>query len=193
MSILLTLAGMLVDTAIAQGPPPAPCIPGVPGCGGPSNILVTSLIPNIVGFMLRIVGALSVAMIVWYGLRMVTNRGDDTEFSKARWGIIYAMLGIGVASVAQIFVSFVVTEQYVFNPMDVGIELIRNGVRIMLNVTNATFAAMLVYYGILMVISQGKTEEYGKARSAVMYTIIGALFVNLAHTLVRLVASFFGV
>ncbi len=133
-------------------------------------------------------------MIVWYGLSLVVSEGDDTRISKARYAILYALLGVCLSIVSQLIVSFAVTESYGQGAAgDLVIAVLGNAVRILLNVTNAVFVLFLVYYGTRMVLSQGKTDEYNKARTGILWSIIGAIAVNLAHALVRLVTGFFGV
>lgn len=192
MTSLLAILG-LISTAHAQVPPLPPCPVIMPGCGGVTNVIATSFIPNVVLFILRVVGALAVVMVVWYGLTLVMNRGDEQNVTKGKWGIIYALLGLVLAIMAQVIVSFVTTELYVTGAGDVVVDALAQAVRIMLNVTNALFALMLVYYGGRMVISQGKTDDYSRARTGILWTVIGAMFVNIAHALVRAVTSFFGV
>ncbi len=193
MSILHVAIDFLIQTAIAAGPPVTPCPAILPGCGGPTNILVTSIIPHTVNFMLRLIGALAVVMLVWYGLKLITNLGDESNITKARHAILYALLGIGLSIVSQMIVSFVATEEYgQSGSADLLIAAGASAVRILLNITNIVFALVIVYEGARMVMSQGKTDEFNKARTAVMWAIIGAIFVNLSHALVRIVTGFFG-
>lgn len=194
MNALSALIGSFVPAAAAQVPPPTPCPAILPGCGGPTNVLVTSLIPHLVNFALRLIGGLSVVMIIWYGLMLVVNAGDETRIGKARYAILYAAMGVGLSVVAQLIVSFVVTENYGQGATgDLMLGVLASAVRILLNVTNITFTLLIVYEGVRMVLSQGKTDEYNKARTGILWSIIGAVIVNLAHALVRLVTGFFGV
>lgn len=193
MSILSSAAGFLVQTAFAQMPPATPCPAGIPGCGGPSNIIFTGIIPNFITFLLRIVGALSVAAIVWYGLMLVANAGDETQVTKARYAVLYAALGIALSILSQVIVAFVISENYgQAMTGDFIVAFLGSVVRILVTVTNIVFALLIVYEGVRMVMSQGASDEYTKARKAILWSIIGAVLVNLAYEIVLLAAGFFG-
>ena len=193
MSFIHSVVGLLAEIAHAQVPPPAPCPAALPGCGGVANV-VGFLIPRVIEFLLKVSGSFAVIMIIWYGLLLLVNRGDEAYVTKGRWGVVYAIVGLVVIILSQMAVSFVVTEQY---GQAVPADLILGGifpsaVRIMLTVTNITFAFFIVYYGMRMLIAQGKPDEYTKARTGIMWTILGAILVNLANTIVQIFASFFG-
>lgn len=192
MMTLLSLLG-LIPTASAQMPPLPPCPVILPGCGGVSNVIVTSFIPQIILFLLRAVGALAVVAVVFQGLTLVVNLGDETKIGKARYGILYAILGLSLAVLSQMIVAFIASEQYATNPNDLIVSALTQGVRIMLTLTNIVFAFLLVYYGARMVYSQGKSDDYNRAKTGILWTIIGAMVVNMAHALIRMVTSFFGV
>ena len=49
--------------------------------------------------------------------------------------------------------------------------------------------AFIVYAGIKMVISQWEEEEFGKARTMIIYAITGLVVVILSYSLVRLVTD----
>lgn len=51
---------------------------------------------ELVKIALRVLGFIGVILIVWFGLRMVTSRGDATKFGDARKGLLYAMGGLAV-------------------------------------------------------------------------------------------------
>lgn len=192
--MVLSALRWLVPTASAQVPPPTPCPPILPGCGGPTNILVTNFIPQLVLFLLRVAGAIAVVMIVWYGLSLVMNLGDEQKITRGRYAVLYACLGLGLIITSQLIVSFVTTEYYgQLAAGDLVLSVLGAGVRVMLNLTNVIFVFILVYYGARMVWSQGKADDYTRARTGILWTVIGAVFVNLAHAVVRIVTSFFGI
>jgi len=57
-----------------------------------------------------IIAVAAVIVIVIAGFRLVTSNGDANTISRARTAIIYAVVGIVVAALAQIIVSFVLTR-----------------------------------------------------------------------------------
>jgi Type IV secretion system pilin len=65
---------------------------------------------NILSIVFGIVGALALLMLVVSGLRYVISGGDPSRISKAKDGIIYALVGLLIAIAAQAIVAFVVGE-----------------------------------------------------------------------------------
>jgi type IV secretory pathway VirB2 component (pilin) len=62
---------------------------------------------QILQIVFGILAALAVLMIVIAGLRFITAQGNPQENAKARNTIVYAVVGLLVALIAEIFVSFI--------------------------------------------------------------------------------------
>lgn len=54
-----------------------------------------------------VIGALAVLMIVVSGLRYITAGGDSAKTSSARSQLIYALIGLVIAGMAEVIVNFV--------------------------------------------------------------------------------------
>lgn len=67
-------------------------------------------IQNILSFVFGIIGALAFLMVVISGLRYVLSSGDPAKVEKAKNALIYALIGLLVALVAQAIVSFAIGE-----------------------------------------------------------------------------------
>lgn len=63
-----------------------------------------------VNILTAIVGIAAVIMIIINGLRFITANGDSGSISSARTGIIYALVGLVVAAMAQIIVRFILNR-----------------------------------------------------------------------------------
>jgi ABC-type Fe3+-siderophore transport system permease subunit len=57
-----------------------------------------------------VVGGLSISMIVVSGLRFITSGGDSNKVSSAKSALIYALVGIAVAALAQALVHLVLYQ-----------------------------------------------------------------------------------
>lgn len=68
----------------------------------------TSAIQTVLEIVFGIIGALALLMIVVSGLRYITSAGNPEKASKAKNGIIYALVGLAIAIAAESIVSFVV-------------------------------------------------------------------------------------
>ena len=77
------------------------------GCGLPTVGAGSSQLQDILKIVFAILAALAVLFIVMGALRMVTSQGNPQEASKARSTIIYALVGLLVALLAEAIVAFV--------------------------------------------------------------------------------------
>ena len=68
------------------------------------------LIQTIVNVLLWVVGALSVIMIIFSGIRYVTSAGDAAKTKAAQNSLIYAVVGLIVAIFAWAIVNMVIDK-----------------------------------------------------------------------------------
>ncbi|GAC1500698.1 MAG: hypothetical protein NVS1B10_04470 [Candidatus Saccharimonadales bacterium] len=78
---------------------------GLPQAATDSNQLQT-----ILSIFFGIIGALALLIIVLSGLRYITSAGDPEKTSRAKNGILYAVVGLIVAISAEAIVAFVVKK-----------------------------------------------------------------------------------
>ena len=57
-----------------------------------------------------IIGAIAILMLIIGGLRYVTSNGDSTQLTSAKNTILYAIIGIVIAVMANAIVNFVLTN-----------------------------------------------------------------------------------
>lgn len=70
---------------------------------------VTSIIGSVVKILSYVVGIAAIIMIVWAGFRYITSGGDSNKVATAKNTLIYALVGIIVAALAQLLVNTVLT------------------------------------------------------------------------------------
>lgn len=190
----------LVTTVLAQAQavPDTPCT-GLVGCNGGgavpgSNVIVDNL-PQVANFLIYIAAAFSVLFIVYAGFRMVIALGDESKITEQKNAVIYVLLGLMVVVLSQLVVSFVGTQDYgqTGDPNDFFINFVRFGVNILLTVFNAAMVIAVIIGGGYMVHAQGKSDQFGKGKTIVTWSIIGALIANLANALVQALITLLGV
>lgn len=86
-------------------------------CGNSSTVFDTSCLPNAQGtntelqtilrIVFGIVGALAFLMLVISGFRYIIAGGNPEDMSRAKDSIIYALVGVIVALLAEAIVAFV--------------------------------------------------------------------------------------
>jgi hypothetical protein len=84
---------------------------GGSGCSTPTGSpTVNSVINTVINIISAFVGIVAVIMIVFAGFRYVTSGGDSGKISSAKNTLIYAIVGLVVAGLAQIIVRYVVVQ-----------------------------------------------------------------------------------
>ena len=68
---------------------------------------VTSLVGAIVKILSIVVGIVAVIMIIISAMRFMTSGGDSGKVAAAKNALIYALIGVAVAALAQFLVHFV--------------------------------------------------------------------------------------
>lgn len=72
---------------------------------GPNGVL-----NNVANILLIVVGAATVIMIIVGGFRMILGVGDPAKIAEGRNTILYAVIGLVVAFMANAIIRFVVTR-----------------------------------------------------------------------------------
>jgi len=72
---------------------------------GPSGILT-----SLTRILSIVLGVVAVITIIIAGLKMITSGGDSSGVSTARRALIYAVIGLFVAAIAQALVVFVLSR-----------------------------------------------------------------------------------
>lgn len=67
-----------------------------------------NLVKTVLTLVFGVIGALAVFFVVVGGFKFVTSSGDPQAVSKARGTVIYAVIGLAVAVLAEVIVNFVI-------------------------------------------------------------------------------------
>lgn len=76
--------------------------------GLPQTAADNSTVESILTIAIRIIAVLSVLFIVIGGVRYVLSQGDPSAITKAKSTIVYAVIGLVIAILAQAIVVFVI-------------------------------------------------------------------------------------
>lgn len=78
------------------------------GTGTPETLFGTgSIFTTIVNTLLFVIGAVSVIMLIWGGIRYTTSAGNATNVTAAKNTIMYAIIGLIIAFLAYAIVNWV--------------------------------------------------------------------------------------
>ena len=117
----LILAGLLVVPTVALAVAPAVSAEGnltlnsgvdsAQGEGvGQVSTDPESLVKKFVNIFLFAVGALSVIMLIWGGIRYTTSAGDSNKVQAAKNTVLYAIVGLVIAILAYAIVNMVIDK-----------------------------------------------------------------------------------
>jgi hypothetical protein len=71
---------------------------------------LNNTIRNIINVLSAIVGVVAVIMIIVGGFRYITSGGDSAQIASAKNTLLYALIGLVIAALAQVIVRFVLTK-----------------------------------------------------------------------------------
>ncbi len=83
---------------------------GVGGSGNCSDSGVTSTVSTAVNILSLAVGIAAVIMIIVSGFKYITSGGSSEKVGSAKNALIYALVGVAIAALAQVLVHFVLTQ-----------------------------------------------------------------------------------
>lgn len=78
------------------------------GCGGGQD-KIGNFIGGVVSIISYIAGVIAIIMIIISGIRYTTSGGDSAKVGAAKTALIYALIGVAVAGLAQILVHLVLS------------------------------------------------------------------------------------
>lgn len=79
-------------------------------CEVPERRNLTSIMRLAVNLLSVVAGIIAVIAIIISGMKYITSGGDASQVSSAKRSLIYAVVGIVVAAMAQIIVRFVLAK-----------------------------------------------------------------------------------
>lgn len=79
---------------------------GGTSCGSGQSGL-TTVLSGVVNIISYIAGIIAIIMIIISGIRYTTSGGDSGNVGAAKTALIYALIGVAVAALAQVLVHFV--------------------------------------------------------------------------------------
>ena len=88
-------------------------VSGVPVTSAPETA-VQGLITDSVNILTFVVGAIAVIMMIYAGFLFVTSAGDANKIATAKKAVLYAVIGVAIIAIAQIFSQFIATKIFQF-------------------------------------------------------------------------------
>ena len=88
------------------------CPPGETGANCFLNLPNTTAdgtsLQTIFNILFGVIGAIAVLIIIVQGIRFILSQGDSQKAADARKGVIYAVVGLAIAVLSEVIVTFVI-------------------------------------------------------------------------------------
>lgn len=121
--LLLNISVMLVAILAPLAIPTATAVAACPGAGSSkgqilegvgqtgsncSDAGITTTVELVVEVLSWIAGIAAIIMVIIAGFKYITSNGDAGKVGSAKTTLIYALVGVAIAALAQILVHFVI-------------------------------------------------------------------------------------
>lgn len=162
----------------------------LPGCGQSATGIFSKILSVALGLLptyLIVIGALFVMI---GGAKMLLSAGNEERVTSGRNTIIWALVGISVANVAETAIAILMAEVTSYGSAPGGdivmkiVNLLRSTI---FDLMDIALLGVALLSGMRMVLSRGKEDEFTKGRSGVVYATVGAIVINIAERIVTAV------
>lgn len=179
-----------------------------------ANSGLVLILMAIIDDLLRIAGLLAVMYVIYAGIKYITSSGSPEKTAAAQSTIMNSLMGLAFALVAIKFVSFIGSKlagtaggggtstvadaPLNLNPLpDLGAaaangSVINTGLSIAFAIIGALSFIYLIIGGMRYVLSRGDPQAIAKAKSTVLYALIGLVIAVIAQSIVLFVVSKIG-
>lgn len=156
-------------------------------CHSTANELF-NLIPPLGQLLINTAAGLAILFVIIGGAQMIVAFGNESSVERGKTGVILALVGFGVALAAQAIVSYVGQHaEVVANAgyQNAQLNVMSQGVQLMLNLFNITFALVVIFAGFRMLLTRGDEGEMENSKKMLFWAAAGAIIVNISYALVQ--------
>lgn len=143
---------------------------------------------NIIGMVLGIVGYVAIALVMWGGIQYMIAQGDPGKIAKGKKTIENSVIGLVIVMSASIIsgaVSGIINEAHKDSAKDFFGDLFSK----VFLWSGIIAVIMIVYGGIQYITSAGNPAGITKAKTTIIYSVVGLLVVILAAGIVNVVVG----
>ncbi len=164
------------------------CAVNSPKGGEGVKAFVWTIVLNVMCMVLGIVGYLAVGLVMFGGIQYMTAQGDPGKVAKGKKTIINATIGLIITMTASIISGAISGIVQGLNT--------KSGATFFGDLFNKVFfwsgivaVIMIVYGGIQYITSTGNPAGVQKAKTTILYSIVGLLIVIFAAAIVNVVVG----
>lgn len=131
-------------------------------------------------------GGVALALGFYYGFKLIATANTESALSEAGLSVVYALFGFAVIALAK---PFSLTFGGGINPILLRTSITEGIIPYLLETASAIFTVISTLAGIRMIASRGDTGESQKARTLLVYNVIGIVLMLAADAIVFSVSS----
>ena len=136
-------------------------------------------VTDIIGFVMLLIGLVSLLMIVIQGMRYALSRGNPEKVAQAKNGIIYSLVGVVISVTSWSMVQFVLGKLVIppsgqANPGDLS-NLMGSIIGVIIFITGVISTIIVIIGGYNYIFSGGDSNKVSSARSTIIYALIGLI------------------
>lgn len=150
----------------------------------PSSANLRLRLDTVLDVLLTLVGIVAAIFLLYAGFKYISSRGDEGEAEQAKNQIVYAVIGIIVAGLAEIIATAVLNVDASALVAD-----IHRIVTAFLILVSTVAAAYMLIAGVMYLTSQGDEEQARRAKMQIVYAAIGLFVIILSGVLVNFVIN----
>ena len=150
---------------------------------------VWTIVLNVMGIITGLIGYLAIGFVMWGGIQYMIAQGDPGKVAKGKKTITNAVIGLVISMTASILsgaISGIVS----------GVKDSADGATFFQGIFNKVFfwsgvvaVIMIIYGGIQYITSTGNPAGTAKAKTTILYSVIGLLVVITAAAIVNVVVG----
>ncbi len=80
------------------------------GAADPGGPTVDNAIGTAINILSLIIGVAAIVMMMYGGYKYITSSGDSNKIASAKSTVMYALIGIAIAVLAQVLIRFVIAK-----------------------------------------------------------------------------------
>jgi|GEM_PF-2993754 hypothetical protein len=175
LGLILASSAFLIIGIVSFAPSMTPTI---------TILAVTNLIRPYLSAVLGLMGFIATIYIVIGGYNYISSQGDEQAVSTAKKQILYAIIGLVIAGLAEIIITAVTIQD-----ASAIMGSIRGIINAFLGLASIAATAYVILGGVMYFMSQGDQEKTTRAKMQILYALIGLFIIIVSGILVNFIIA----
>ena len=148
---------------------------------------VWTIVLNVMGLITGLIGYLAIGFVMWGGIQYMIAQGDPGKVAKGKKTITNAVIGLVISMTASILSGAI--SGIVSSAAEAEDDFFISIFNKVFFWSGIVAVIMVIYGGIQYITSTGNPAGTAKAKTTILYSIIGLLVVILAAAIINVVVG----